>query len=119
MWPIVEAITFTLNHVVSTCVMNQTKGHWLLLYVLTITSTLTMEMKVALLELSIKPKIFDLFESKIYYLHKNMQLEAIKVIEPFLEFLKSFDVRQVHNMMDPSFKALCIVENLVGHRNVI
>ncbi len=78
-----------------------------------------MEMKVALLELSIKPKIFDLFESKIYYLHKNMQLEAIKVIEPFLEFLKSFDVRQVHNMMDPSFKALCIVENLVGHRNVI
>jgi hypothetical protein len=43
--------------------------------------------------------------------------------KPFLEFLGSFDVRQVHNMMafmlDPHFKALHIVENLVGRGNVI
>jgi hypothetical protein len=35
-----------------------------------------------------------------------------------LEFLKSFDVKQTHNMMtimlDPRFKVLHIVENLVG-----
>jgi hypothetical protein len=41
----------------------------------------------------------------------------------FLDFLRSFDVGQVHNMMaitlDPCFKALCIVENLVCHGNVI
>ncbi len=37
--------------------------------------------------------------------------------------MKSFDARQVHNMvaimLDPHFKALCIVENLVGRGNVI
>jgi len=60
---------------------------------LTITITLTMETEVTLLELSIKPKTFDLFEVEIHFLHKNMQLEVIKVIKPFLEFLKSFDVR--------------------------
>jgi len=46
-----------------------------------------------------------------------MQLEMIKVIKPFLEFLRYFDVGHVHNMvaiiLDPCLKALCIVENLV------
>jgi hypothetical protein len=41
----------------------------------------------------------------------------------FLDFLRSFDAGQVHNMMvimlDPHFKALCIVENLMCHGNVI
>jgi hypothetical protein len=90
---------------------------------LRITITLTMEMEITMLELSIKLKIFDLFEVDIHFLHKNMWLEVIKVIKLFLEFLKSFDVKQVHNMivimLDPSFKALHIVENLVRCRNVI
>jgi hypothetical protein len=45
-----------------------------------------------------------------------MWLEMIKVIKLFLEFLKSFDGRHVHNMvaimLDPRLKALRIVENL-------
>jgi len=122
-WAIVEVITSTLNHFVSTCVMNKSRGHWLLSNALTITITLTMEMEVALLELSIKLEIFDLFEAKIHFLHKNMRLEVIKLIKPFLEFLKSFDATQAHNMMvimlDPSFKALRIVENLVGCKPII
>jgi hypothetical protein len=48
-----------------------------------------------------------------------MWLGVVKVIKPFLEFLKSFDVREAHNMMaimlDPCFRALRIMENLVGH----
>jgi hypothetical protein len=52
-----------------------------------------------------------------------MQLEVIKVIKPFLDFLRSFDAQQVHNMMviklDTHFKALWIVESLVGCKNVI
>jgi hypothetical protein len=58
------------------------------------------------------------FEVKIFLLQKNMWLEVIKVIKLFLEFLRSFDVGQAHKMvaimLDPRFKALCIVENLVG-----
>jgi hypothetical protein len=122
-WAIIEVITSPLNHVVSTYVMNQSRGHWVLSNALIITITLTMEMEVALLKLSIKLEIFDLFETKIHFLHKNMWLEVIKVIKPFLEFLKSSNARQAHNMivimLDPSFKALHIMENFVGCKNVI
>jgi hypothetical protein len=76
-----------------------------------------------LLELSIGPEIFDLFEVEICLLHKNMRLEVIKVIKHFLEFPNSFYAKQPHNMMaimlDPHFKALQIVENFVGCGNAI
>jgi hypothetical protein len=52
--------------------MNQSRGHWLLLNALTTFITLTMEMEVALLELSTWPKIFDPFEVEILLLHRNM-----------------------------------------------
>jgi hypothetical protein len=43
--------------------------------------------------------------------------------QTFFRVSKFFDARQAHNMMafmlDPHFKALCIVENLVGHKNAI
>jgi len=71
---IAKAITFTLNHVVSTCVMNQSKGHWLLSDALPLTITFTMEMEAQILELYVGPEIFDLFEVEIYLLHKNMWL---------------------------------------------
>jgi hypothetical protein len=50
-WAIVEAITFTLNLIVFACVMNQSRGHWLLSNALTICITFTMEMEAQLLEL--------------------------------------------------------------------
>jgi hypothetical protein len=82
-----------------------------------------MEMEARLLELSTRLKIFDLFKVDILFLHKNMWLEVIKVIKPFLEFLKSSNARQAHNMivimLDPSFKALHIMEIFVGCKNVI
>jgi hypothetical protein len=95
-WVIVEAITFTLNPVIFTCVTNHNRGHWLLLDALTTTITFTMEMEVQLLGLFARLEIFGLFEAKICLLHKNMQLEVIKVIKPFLEFLRFLDARQVH-----------------------
>jgi hypothetical protein len=48
-WAIAEAITFTLNHVISACVMNQSRCHWLFLDALTITITFTMEMEAQFL----------------------------------------------------------------------
>jgi len=52
-WVIVEVITSTLNLVVFAYVMNQNRGHWLLLDALTKTITLTMELEIQLLELSV------------------------------------------------------------------
>jgi hypothetical protein len=70
-----------------------------------------------------KFEIFDPFDVEIFFLHNNMWLEVIKVIKPFLEFLKSFDAQYVHNMMaimlDPRFKVSHIMEYLVGSGNLI
>jgi hypothetical protein len=43
-----------------------------------------------------------------------MWQEVLKVIKPFLQFLKSFDSDQIHNMLDPCVKSLPVVENYVG-----
>jgi hypothetical protein len=40
-WVVVEVITSCLNPIVSTCVMNQSKGHWLFSNTLTTTIALT------------------------------------------------------------------------------
>jgi hypothetical protein len=80
-------------------------------------------MEAKLLQLSSPFKVFYPFEAEILLLHRNMQLEVIKVIKPFLDFLRSFDAHQLHNMMvimlDTHFKALRIVESLVGCGNAI
>jgi hypothetical protein len=57
-----------LNLVVSTCVMNQNRGQWLLLDALTTTITFTMEMEATLLQLSSRPKMFNPFEAEILFL---------------------------------------------------
>jgi hypothetical protein len=81
-----------------------------------------MNMEVELLQFSNKFEIFNPFEAKTFLLHINMWLEIIKAFKFFLD-LRSFDIEYVHNMMatmlDACFKALCIVENLVGHGNAI
>jgi hypothetical protein len=53
---------------------------------------------------------FDLFDVELHTLNKNMQHEVVKVLKPFLEFIKAFDSCQTHNMLtlmlDPRFKSL-------------
>jgi hypothetical protein len=52
-----------------------------------------------------------------------MQKEVVKVLKPFLQFLNLFYVDQVHNMLaimlDPQFKSLRVMENLVGSGDAI
>jgi hypothetical protein len=47
----------------------------------------------------------------------------MKVSQPFLEFLKTFDFHQIHNMLvlmlEIYFKSLWVMENFVGHGNAI
>jgi hypothetical protein len=68
-------------------------------------------------------EISDSFENEILALQINMRLKVIKVIKPFLQFLKTFDGGHTHNMMaimlDPCFKSLCVVENLLECGNAI
>jgi hypothetical protein len=45
MWAIAEVLTSTLKYVVLTFMLNRLEGHWLLLYTLTTTITLIMDME--------------------------------------------------------------------------
>ncbi len=64
-WIVVKVTTSCLNFVVSTCVMNESKGHWLLSDTLTTAIALIINMEAALLLLSGGLKIFESFESEI------------------------------------------------------
>jgi hypothetical protein len=70
-WVVVEVVTFCLNPIVSTCVMNQSRGHWLLSNALTIVIALIVNMETTLLplfgglEILIHLKVKSLFCIKI------------------------------------------------------
>jgi hypothetical protein len=63
--------------------------------------------------------VLDAFDVEVFIFQSNLQIEVVKVIKPFLQFLKVYDQHQVHNMLvimlDACFKSLHVVENYVGH----
>jgi hypothetical protein len=65
----------------------------------------------------------DQFNVEFEILNKTMWQEVMKVIKTILQFLKTFDSCQVHNMLalmvDPHYKSLRVVENYMGHGNAI
>jgi hypothetical protein len=92
-WAIAKAITPYLNHVVLTCVKS-IKGP----LVVNKHSIFTMNMETKLVWFFGGFEFFDLVEAKIFLLHISMSQEVIKVIKPFLDFLKYFDAQCVQNM---------------------
>jgi len=65
----------------------------------------------------------DQFDLDLISFQRKMQKEVVKVLKPFLQFLNLFYVDQVHNMLaimlDPQFKSLRVMENLVGSGDAI
>ncbi len=119
MWAIAKAITFDLNHVVLAYVLNQSKGHWLLITI----TILQWTWKLSYCDFFARLEFFNPIETKIFLKHISMSQKVIKVIKPFLEFLKYFDAQCVQNMfafmLDIGFKVLCFLENLMGIMNAI
>ncbi len=64
-WAIIEVITSYLNSIVSTCVMNQSRSHWLLSDTLTITIAFTINMEITLFPCFTGLEIFESFENEI------------------------------------------------------
>jgi hypothetical protein len=67
-WVIVKAITSCLKSIISACVMNQSRSHWLLSDALTMTITFTINMEATLFPFSNGPEFFYSFESEIFVL---------------------------------------------------
>jgi hypothetical protein len=63
------------------------------------------------------------FDIELDLLSQKMWHEVVKVIKPFLKNSKTFDFRQVHNvlalMLNPCFKSLRVMKSFVGCGNAI
>jgi hypothetical protein len=80
-----------LNLMVTTCVLNQSKGHWLLFDVSMITINLIVAMEFQPNSLIDGSETCDQFDVELQMLNKNMQQEVVKVIRHSLQFLMAFD----------------------------
>ncbi len=68
-------------------------------------------------------EVLDQFDFELISFQRKMREEVVKVLKYFFKFLNFFDVDEVCNMLaimlDPRFRSLRVVENLVGPRDVI
>jgi len=107
--------------VVSVCVMNWFKGHWLLSNALTKTITFTKDMEITLLQLFNGLEIFNLFEVENLLLHKNMWMEVIKINQTFFGVFEVFwcmtCLQHDGYHVGSPFQGFVHCENLVGHGN--
>jgi len=71
-WAIAKAIISCLNFIVSACVMNQSKRHWLLSDALTIVVNISFNIKAKVVGFNEGSKILNEFDSKLLTLQKDM-----------------------------------------------
>jgi len=124
-WAIVEAICDVLSLVVTTCVVNQHHGYWLLSNVFASTIKLYVRFTKEKLELQVEVDAFEDMDMhpKVKKLGANMREQVALVLRPFLDFMDCFKHSEAHNMvvlmLDPRFKDLSLMGNYVGHTFVI
>jgi hypothetical protein len=85
MQAIAKVVIHYLIHVLTTCVMNQFGGHWLLLVVLATIINLIVAVEFEVDPIVNKNVTFDLFDVELHMLNINLRLEVIKVIKHFFE----------------------------------
>lgn len=116
-WAVARTVTGTLNAIVKQCILNQTRGYWLLSDALAAAFRVSVELQdVHDQRAHVVPalRVGD-FESEIEMLKMRMAREAIGVLKPFLAFAVVFSESKAYNMLalmlDPRFKGLeCIIE---------
>ena len=115
-WAVARTITKILNPVVKQCVLNQTRGYWLLSDALAATLAISVELRAHIDHLSnMNPPLqHGDFDAELEILRGKMSLEAMFVMKHFLSFTQIFTSEKAHNMIvlmvDPRFKGLeCVI----------
>jgi len=98
------------------CILNQTRGYWLLSDALAATLAISVEFGAHIDHLSnMNPPLqHGDFDAELGILRGKMSLEAMLVMGPFLSFTHTFISEKAHNMIvlmiDPHFKGLeCVI----------
>jgi hypothetical protein len=118
-WAIEEIIVSTLALVVSSCVLNQRRGYWLLSDAFANILNLCVNLTNEGLELEIRMSFIlaSQFDAKLFLLTRKMQLEVTCVFVSFMDCLRQFDPKNSHMMLvlmlDPKFKDIFILSNYV------
>ena len=115
-WAVARTVTETLNPVVKQCVLNQTRGYWLLSDALAAALAISVELRAHVDHVSSMnpPLQHGDFDAELEILRAKMSLEAMLVMKPFLSFTQFFTSEKAHNMIvlmvDPRFKGLeCVI----------
>ncbi len=109
----------TLKPIVKQCVLNKTRGYWLLSDTLNVAITICMKLRVNYNHqvVQVLPLAYGTIDDEILYGH--MVVEKVGVLAPFLSFLESITTIGVHNnlapMLDSRFKGLKCVIDFLGH----
>jgi hypothetical protein len=120
-WHTCQIIVDCLSPILTDCVLNQSRGHWLLSDAFH--STISMSLKLR--EPKNAPSFQTLMEEdsnvafELICLASNIRKEVCEVLDSFLSFLKKFDERKTHNMLalllDSRFLNLCLMSSFIGH----
>ncbi len=124
-WHIYQIVVDYLSLVVSTCVLNQSHGHWFLNDVLHSIISMSLKLKE---ENQVLPSFKTLTDEdaivndELSLLVSNIRREVINVMDYFfsflkVSFLKVYDQRKTHNMISlmlhHKYKSLCILSSFV------
>lgn len=124
-WAVAKAVTDALTPVLQRCVINQTKGYWLLSDALATALGLCIQLHKEQIEKGLaSPKLeAGNFESELEVLQARMMSEVINALAPFLSFTVSYSPKHAHNMLalmlDPRYKGLSLVKDYVGRERAL
>jgi len=115
-----------VSHVAIAYILNQSKGLWLSNDGLNVAISMSLKLKDKTNHLPLSNVLInDIDDSgltiELETFAKNIKKEFIMVINSFLSFLKRYNKRKTHNLLDlmlnPRFKSLRLIYSFIGHEH--
>jgi hypothetical protein len=118
-WHICRIIVDSLGPIVSTCILNQAKGHWLLNDALNFTISMNLKFRDEI-DYATFDNLMEEDGNVVYelsYLAFNIIIK-VQVLDFFISFLKIYEKKKPHNMLflmsDLRFKTFRLVSSLIS-----
>jgi hypothetical protein len=124
-WAICKVVVKTMFPFVKQCILNQTRGYWLLSNALNVALSINVCMQNQIQQSKITPFNFVKgdFEYELGALRVCMMVEVLAILALFLAFASTYNANKVHNMLalmlDPRFKSFDVVKAFVGQEKMI
>ncbi len=85
-WVVAKAIISYLNFIMITCMMNQSRGHWLLSNALTIIVNISFKVEVEAMGLGDRFEIIEIFDLELFFIQKTRGKKLLRWTNLFLIF---------------------------------